>query len=159
MHPADGGQPPEVDGSVNDGTSVPEANGGGSAADTTLDVEIEDATTESADPADAGTEDSDGAVPDASMPDADGEVPDAAVPDGSEPIVPLFATCAYMPSIQHAPYAIIEASPAPTGLSSCHCSGHSYALAYRVLCGSARCCNGDVAAAAPSRERLGRAPS
>jgi hypothetical protein len=41
-----------------------------------------------------------------------------------------------MPSIQQTPYAIIEASPAPTGLSPCHCTGHSYALTYRVLCGS-----------------------
>jgi hypothetical protein len=144
---ADGDQPrPDVDGSVNDGTNVPEADGVGGAAGPTRPVEGDAPPPESVDPTDAGTEDSDGAMPDAAMPDAampdgsipdgDGEVPDAAVPDGSEPIVPLFATCAYMPSIQHTPYAIIEASPAPTGLSSCHCSGHSYALTYRVLCGS-----------------------
>jgi hypothetical protein len=134
------GQPPQddgaadekiVDGSANDGTNVPGADAGGSAGDAMLDVEIEDATTEPADPTDAGVEDSD-----AAMPDADAAMPDAPIPDGSEPIVPLFPTCAYMPSIQQTPYAIIDAADAPASSSPCTCNTHRYALTYRVLCGS-----------------------
>ena len=134
----DVGQPPPddgaadekiVDGSANDVTNVPGADTGGNAGDATLD--IEDATTEPAGPTDGGAEDSD-----AAMPDADAAVPDAPMPDGSEPIVPLFPTCAYMPSIQQTPYAIIDAALAPSGTSACHCTGNGYALTYRVLCGS-----------------------
>jgi hypothetical protein len=123
----DGDEPPsDVDGSADDAPHVPGADGGGSAGDAIFDVEIEDTATDSADPTDAGTKDSDAAVPDA----------DAAVPTGREPIDPLFPTCAHSPSSQRTPYAIIDASLAPTFFVECSCTHNSYARTYRVLCGS-----------------------
>ncbi|HMI83184.1 MAG TPA: hypothetical protein VK550_03770 [Polyangiaceae bacterium] len=142
-------QLPEVDsasndGAVNDGAviSAPDAidasddlphDAGEASLDIVTDIGIGDVAADFAPPPDGSVEGGDGASVDAPAGNSD---VDAGVPDVDGPIDPIFRACAYMPSLQITPAAIIDALPGEGGLGSCHCTGSFTARTYRVLCGS-----------------------